>query len=154
HTALGCDELHLRAGQALQNFVGADRVERGQPGEYEQGNIHFDLLVRLLTGPRRPEAVAVLEWADADAAGERPAHGLGCAEARGAGDVGGGESSRLEQPARDFDPNGFYVRGRRAADFVAEDPGEVARAHRYARREPLDRVVLVGMLGNPTLKVS
>ena len=31
--ALGGDELHLRAGQALQHLVGPDRVERGDAVE-------------------------------------------------------------------------------------------------------------------------
>ena len=46
------------------------------------------------------------------------------------------------------------VGGRRAADLVAEHAGEVARAHRDTRREPLDAVVVVGMLDDPLLQIA
>ena len=143
-----------RAGQALQHFVGADRVERGEPVEDEMA-MSMVSLFGLSAGPRRAEAVSVFGGAGADTAGERAPHRLGRAEAGGARDIRSTASvGRLEQAARDFDAHALDVRGGRAADLVAEHAGEVARAHRDARREPLDAVIVVGVLGDPLLELA
>ena len=136
------DELDVGLGQALQHLVGPDDVERGDAVEQETDDVHGELLVGVgYAGCERTEAISVLGRARADAAGERAAQRLGCAEAGRRRDLVDGERRGLEQAARDLDPDLLDVGGRRAPDLGPEHTGEVAGTHRDPGREPLDAVV-------------
>src|SRR5436190_19382993 len=102
--------------------------------------------------PLRAEAVSVFDRARADAAGERAAHRLGCAEPGCSRHVGRAEPGGLQQPAGDLDAHPLDVGRGCATDLVTEHPREVPRAHRDTCREPFDRVVGVGMVGDPGLE--
>ena len=119
------------------------------PSKDEQGDVHGGLLVGQ---PARDgaEAVSVLEWAGADAAGERAAQRLGGAEAGGAGD-------RRRRRGRSSRAAGARPRRARVSTYAAGVQPTSSRntrakwrgliATRAASRST--RVVVVGMLGDP-----
>ena len=98
------DELHLRVGQALQHLVGADRVERGEPVEDEQGDVHRVLLVAVARpardGRKRSRySIGLAPTRRANARRRVSAVPKPAARATSATRQAG----RLEQPARDLD---------------------------------------------------
>ena len=79
------------------------------------------------------ETVSVAFRRHAEAAQERPAHGLRGAEPAAGGDRRHGLVVGLQQRACSLQPDPLDVPGRRLADLGREDPGEMALAHADCR---------------------
>jgi NTE family protein len=68
--ALDADEDDVEVGHALEDLVGTDGVERGEPGEERDGDLHDGSSRELGVRRRRPQ--------DAETGGQRSAQGWAC----------------------------------------------------------------------------